>query len=304
MSRGIGEFEPIQNLVPEWVAVVVAMLTQLGSIWFLALLLGALYWAGASDRDGIATVAGVWLAGLGLYKGLKELFGLPRPEEALLDPALLPGLVQPLYELTATASGYGFPSGHAVGATLVYIGLANVLSVGTRRLRHLAAAVIIAIVSLSRVALGVHYLVDVVVGVALGLLIWRVARQLLHRRTSDQPTIAFALAVGGAGIFVGTSGGSWESVVVATAALGAFAGWQLVTLGRWLQRPRVGVRPVFWVSARFGLAMVALAPLALLVWEAPISSPAGAGGLVGLGIATLLVWPVTRWHYETNGAPA
>jgi membrane-associated phospholipid phosphatase len=73
-------------------------------------------------------------------------------------------------------SGYSFPSGHTVAATLLY-GLAAsfaVLMVKSLRLRVLAvvaAASIIVLVGLSRIALGAHYLTDVLGAMALGL-VW------------------------------------------------------------------------------------------------------------------------------------
>lgn len=232
MSRGIGEFDPIQEVIPEWLAVVVALLTQFGDIWFLALVLVTLYWIDSPNRDEIAMLAGVWLAGMGLYKGLKEIFELPRPDEPLLDPELLPVVVQQLYEATAFATGYGFPSGHAVNTTIVYLGLAHVLTVSTRRRRFAVAAGLIAIVSFSRVALGVHYLVDVVVGVGVGLALLGTVAVLVTRGSIARPTTTFAMAIGFGGFFVVASGAEMESVFVLAASLGAFAGWRLIGLGR------------------------------------------------------------------------
>lgn len=155
MSRGIGEFTPIQENIPEFLAVVIALLTQLGDGWFLITLLAVLYWSNAAKQDEILLVGGILACGIGLYRGLKFLFGLPRPEQPLLDPELLPWIIRPLYELTAHASGYGFPSGHATMSTIVYFGLATVLTVGTRRQRFTAAGTAVGIVGFSRIALGV-----------------------------------------------------------------------------------------------------------------------------------------------------
>lgn len=247
MSRGIGEFGPIQEHIPEWLAVVIALLTQLGDVWFLAVLLGALYWLDTPRRDDIAVIAGVWLAGMGVYKGLKELFGFPRPDQPLLDPELLPWLVQPVYQATAFATGYGFPSGHAVNTTIVYLGLAHVLTYGSRRRRFAGAAAIVAIVSFSRVALGVHYLVDVVAGVAVGLSVLLLAALLVPRTAADRPTIALGLAIGGGLFFVLLSDAHPDALFVLAAALGVFAGWQAIMLGRQLaalEYPSSTRRPV------------------------------------------------------------
>ena len=294
MSRGIGEFDPIQEAIPEWLAVVVALLTQFGDIWFLALVLATFYWVGSPNRDDIATVAGVWLAGMGLYKGLKEIFEFPRPDEPLLEPGLLPIVVQQLYEATAFATGYGFPSDHVVNTTIVYLGLAHVLTTSTRRRRFAVAAALIATVSFSRVALGLHYLVDVVVGVGVGLALLATVKAILDRQLTDQATITFGLAIGFAGFFVATSDADTEAILILAVSLGAFAGWQLIVLGRGLtavEWPSQAVRPL---AIRGGLAVLALAPLVGALEFFPMLSVYATAGLAGLGTAAVVTVPILR----------
>ena len=72
------------------------------------------------------------------------------------------------------ASGWSFPSGHAFGAMVFYGLLVAFAWVSTeRRTRRVAAVVagvlVVGAVGLSRVALGVHYLSDVVAGWAVGV---------------------------------------------------------------------------------------------------------------------------------------
>jgi len=299
MSRGIGEFA-VQELIPEWLAVVIALLTQLGDFWFLSLVLGTLYWTHAEKQDEIAVVVGLTLAGLGLYRGLKEVLALPRPDEPPLDPELLPWLIQPVWELTATAGGYGFPSGHATSSTLVYFGLATVLSVGTRRRRFAVAGLLVSIVGFSRVALGVHFLVDIVVGVVLGGLLLAVAFRLLGPLTARRATVVFALAVSTGGFYLVASDAELDAVVVLGAALGAFAGWQLVVLARELvalDRPSEAFRPL---ALRGGLAVLATTPLVIAVETFPLSPgvadgpPYAAGGTVGLAAIAVVSLPIAR----------
>ncbi|AHF98529.1 phosphoesterase PA-phosphatase [Halostagnicola larsenii XH-48] len=232
MSRGVGAVESIQGLLPEWLALVVALLTQLGDVWFLTLLLAVLYWLDAPRRDAIAVVVGAWIAGTGMYLGLKEVFALPRPNEPLADPSLYPSVIQPVYEATALATGYGFPSGHAVGTTIVYVGLAAVFTSSTRRRRFTGAAALVGTVCFSRVALGVHYLVDVVAGVAAGLLLLLVVRALAARRPDDPAATTFGLAVVFAVFFVVVSGVAFKSILVLAASLGTVAGWRFFDFGR------------------------------------------------------------------------
>jgi undecaprenyl-diphosphatase len=94
----------------------------------------------------------------------------------ILDPSLktLVGRVRPVVaDPVAYGGGNSFPSGHTLGATvvwgaltLVFLSLANGRWRG--RLIGLAAVVVVA-VGLTRIALGVHYLSDVVAGWLLGL---------------------------------------------------------------------------------------------------------------------------------------
>ena len=107
-----------------------------------------------------------WLLALGLTVPggmllnvlLKYTFQRPRPsfEEPLV-----------------TLATYSFPSGHASGATLFYGFLAAYLVCrlrgnGVRALVVAAGTVMVALVALSRVYLGAHYLSDVVAGIAFG----------------------------------------------------------------------------------------------------------------------------------------
>ena len=98
----------------------------------------------------------VWLAflvgaapgGMGLNEAMKHLFQRARPS---LDQALL------------TLPSYSFPSGHVAGATLFY-GVLAIMFIGAGdgcRRRAFVASVAVALVALSRLYLGVHYLSDV-----------------------------------------------------------------------------------------------------------------------------------------------
>jgi membrane-associated phospholipid phosphatase len=97
-----------------------------------------------------------------------------------------PAFAEPLLTLTT----YSFPSGHTVSATLFYGILAAYLVCSTRHwpLRLLwvgCAGAMVALVGLSRMVLGVHYLSDVLAGVAEGcawLAICITASSTLRRR--------------------------------------------------------------------------------------------------------------------------
>lgn len=177
--------ETIRSLLPEFAVELSRYVTHLGDPVALVAVVSLFYWFGSSRRDG-AYVAGAGLGGLSLLVGLKGLFERARPPE---DVALV------------AADGYGFPSGHALGATVVYLLLAGRMRILDRRLRYAAAAVTVASVASSRVLLGVHYPGDVLVGVAVGV-VYVAAVQ----RTVEMPEAVFgiAFAVGAAAYAAGS----------------------------------------------------------------------------------------------------
>ena len=132
--------------------------------------------------------SGEWI---GVILGLTILFLLWRrawPSIALLVVAVPGGmLLNELVKLEVhrsrpffvdpfgSWSGYSFASGHTIGATLLYGQLAIFLvpMLKNRQWRNLAiglTTMMILLVGLSRIALGAHYLSDVIGGIVLGIL--------------------------------------------------------------------------------------------------------------------------------------
>jgi undecaprenyl-diphosphatase len=105
-----------------------------------------------------AAVVVARLVELGIETAVKALVNRSRP--VFSDPV-------------ATAGGASYPSGHAAGSAALYGILVLLFApVLVRRLRLLvtiAATVFVLAVAASRVVLGVHYLSDVVGGIAIGL---------------------------------------------------------------------------------------------------------------------------------------
>jgi len=151
MLGEVGNVRTVQEVLPPSVVDLLAVVTHLGDPILLGFLVLAFYYA-RRDETG-RFVFGVALGAVALTTGLKGAIARPRP------PA----------ELRAVAeSGYGLPSGHALGSTVVLFALAEYLDVGRRRTRYAAAAVVVTVVAVSRVGIGVHFPVDVVAGVAVG----------------------------------------------------------------------------------------------------------------------------------------
>jgi undecaprenyl-diphosphatase len=93
-------------------------------------------------------------------------------EASMLLVKDLVGRLRPTLNPAAASLGPSFPSGHAATAAAFYAAAALVIGRGLRgRVRHLAAAVAVSVavaVAASRVLLDLHWLSDVVGGLALG----------------------------------------------------------------------------------------------------------------------------------------
>ena len=90
-------------------------------------------------------------------------------------------------------SGYSFASGHTIGATLLYgqLALFIVPAIKSRRWRGLtlaSATIFILLVGFSRIALGAHYLTDVMAAILFGI-VWLTlclfGAKPLHRRPAS-----------------------------------------------------------------------------------------------------------------------
>jgi len=226
-GRGVGVTELLSGH-GEWLLVVLfGVLTQLGDVWFLFAVSGVLYVGGEYvPRWGVTRQRGLFvvsllLAYVALIGLLKHVFLLPRPPGAGEPPALefAPPVLAAILENATTADGPGFPSGHALGTTMVWGGLALVLDRWTARARFGVAGAVVAAVSLSRLVLGVHYLVDVLVGVALGAVALGLLYGLSDRGTDPGRVFGTAVAAGVAGLFVHVT------VDSAAAIGGAVGGW-------------------------------------------------------------------------------
>lgn len=137
------------------------IVTSFGSPAFLtgaSLVLGAYFLLQRAWRHLLALVLTMGGGSL-LNVALKSLFQRERPI-----------FEYPLLRL----SGYSFPSGHAMGATLFYGFLAVFVMTRTRNLRWrvmtlLLAFLIVVLVGFTRIYLGAHYLSDVMGAMAAGL---------------------------------------------------------------------------------------------------------------------------------------
>lgn len=105
---------------------------------------GALLWSGR--RHAACWLVATAAFGTLLNTALKQVFAAPRPD-------LLPHL--------DIVHSYSFPSGHAAGNMILFGALGLVIG---RRVAFIPAALMIALVGISRIWLGVHWPSDVLAG--------------------------------------------------------------------------------------------------------------------------------------------
>ena len=282
-ERGVGEFAVVDAL-PEVIVVVFAAVTHLADPWFLFALLAVGYWfagdevAGSPRRAGATAIAAVTCAYAATALG-KAWFAVPRPPGAMPPadvPTWLPTLLSGWYEAQVLSDGFGFPSGHATGGAAAYLAIALLYDrLWTDRRRYLAAGAAAVAVAASRVIIEVHYLVDVLAGLAVGAGTVAVALWLAGdprvRRSADadpsagptaglDPAPAFALAAVGsagapalAGAGGPTGGGAGAGGRGCTGAGGAI-GWRLVdgaepSVPARVAVPALAVTGGLWVGA-------------------------------------------------------
>jgi membrane-associated phospholipid phosphatase len=279
-GRGIGIADLFRTSgdVP---VVLSGLFTQLGDVWLLLLVAGVVYVAG-DDRPGLRVdrrsglfVLALVVTYVALIVVLKEAFLLPRPPGASDPPGV--GWLQPAVELSlTTAEGSGFPSGHALGSTMVWGGLALVLDRGARRTRFGFAGAVVAGVALSRLVLGVHYLVDVVAGVALGVVALGALYWLSRGGNSPGRVFLIAAVIGGVGLIQGITP---DSAAAAGGAVGGLLAWRGV----------VDVTPPGPTNTRAVVASVAVLVAAGgvfgLTYASPFPLPSRLSPFLGAAVA-------------------
>ncbi|MCF6472639.1 phosphatase PAP2 family protein, partial [Nonomuraea sp. MG754425] len=160
----LAELEPIIWLqgLPDAVRPVMELVSALGTDTFFLLCLPVLYWCvnpGFALRLGLAVLASAATNAIGKYAGHQ-----PRPY-------WIDGRIHPF----SAEGAFGMPSGHAQTGTA---GLGRLAAAVARPWAWWAAGAMIAVVCVSRVYLGVHFISDVVAGVLLGLAVLLLVRRL------------------------------------------------------------------------------------------------------------------------------
>lgn len=289
MGHGLGVVDALAGL-PDAVVALFVLVTLFGGVAFYLTVLTVAYAFGSAlpvvgrglTRERVAFVVAVALGAVALTAGLKATFAHPRPTGAAttaVELAWLPDPLAPLWERAATADGFSLPSGHATGSAAVYGAAALAVEYGRRRTRYAVAACCVAAIAASRVVIGVHYLGDVLAGVAVGggylAVVW-VATD--GERVKRAFSLAVVVALAGAAVTF-----SVDTLSALGGALGGRIGWTLVG-GRLPTPTRRGGAVAASVGILVGGGLVAGA-LAV--------DSAVAGFLAtGVGVAAILAAPL------------
>jgi len=139
-----------------WLFDIARTVTHLGAqipVTVATVVLAAILWLTSRRRAALYVLVVRALSAL-TGAAIKQLVGRDRP---VLDHPLV------------TAGGHSFPSGHALASAALWASLAIVVTTALPlAVRLLLASLIPIIVAASRVLLGVHFVTDVVAGLALG----------------------------------------------------------------------------------------------------------------------------------------
>jgi membrane-associated phospholipid phosphatase len=187
-------FAPVDQELAGWfhshvshlLVTVLSAFTELGSgEWIgIALSLAILFLLWQRSWTAVATLVVAVPGGMLLNELLKLAVHRQRP--FFVDPL-------------GSWSGYSFASGHTIGATLLYgqLALLVVPMLKNRSSRGLTIGVttlLILLVGFSRIALGAHYLSDVLGGIVLGLL-WLLICLFISRSIRRNPADLAAVPV-------------------------------------------------------------------------------------------------------------
>lgn len=254
------------------------LVTALGNELAYTLLLPALYWL--TDRRKVHQVALVFLVSMALNGILKEWLALPRPSPA---DGVLP---------IARETSPGFPSGHAQGSSTLWTALA--LAYGTPFLAGLAV-VLIVLICLSRLYLGVHYLADVLGGLALGLglviLFFTGYRRGWGGRWPAGLKVLLLILAVPLLLFLHPSSG-------AVRILGFLAG---LVIGDWVAFSHLPYRPEASPGAQVVKLVLGYGGFFAVAFLVERYVPAGLPSLVGYGLAALWVTVGAPWFFLALG---
>lgn len=191
---------PLLDSVFRWI-------TLLGDQEYYMVVIPLVYWIWSKEFGIRFTV--VFLISIYMNTAIKYNYTAERPDLAVR-------LIE--------EDGFSFPSGHAQGNTAFWGYIAREVN---RKWAYIAATILIVLVAFSRVYLGVHFPLDVIAGVLIGLLIL-VGFEFLQRRYSlELSDKAYYLVTGGAVLLLFLNQSFGLAPVVLGYCLAALWGYRL-----------------------------------------------------------------------------
>lgn len=220
MNRDLGVTELIRTTLPEWTIRLFELTAALGDELVIvgAVSLLAIVDAYGSVRRGsdrlvskrMGVLVAIVLGGLALTLILKTAFGFSRPPSSLQ---------------AVPREGEGFPSGHTMAAVVFWGALVRWSERFSVEFRLTGASIVVALVGFSRLALGVHYLVDVLASVGFGIAYLAIAAVL----AGNEPVRAFAGATLLGVLAVLVTGLTIDGWLAFIGCVGGAAGWWVIT---------------------------------------------------------------------------
>lgn len=269
-----GPIRALQEASTPFLDALFVIITNTGSALFIFAAILLVYWLWDKRLGFLLSVLLLVSAALNLY--LKVLFGSPRPPAALHKPV-------PLLD-------NGFPSGHAQTTTAFWTAIALAL----RGWWIVIAVVMTALVALSRVYLGVHFIGDVLGGVAIGLglgvVAYATSRGAFWERLGLRARLLLAVALpavlGGVFLLLG------QDISLLWGLLtGLWVGYVLEE--RWVGLERASSAGSMGIRVLLGLPIVG----GLFVTGAGLTNPLLVWPfflVLGLSVALILPWAFRR----------
>lgn len=163
MNWEISVLQGLQAIRTPFLTAIMEAITGLAESLPLVLVITILYWC--IDKRKIVRIGWIVLTSSVVNGMIKNLIKAARPFEK--------GIVSPIRVETATS--YSFPSGHTQTATSFWT---SAMMLFKNKTTYIIGCSMIGLVALSRLYLGVHWPVDVIGGIIIGLIVVVVADKL------------------------------------------------------------------------------------------------------------------------------
>lgn len=295
--------ELVRDAFPEWMAFCFAALSYLGSVWVVAPAVVLSYWVG--DRHRFAPWLGIVAGCYAVMHALKGLFATPRPGVGpAITPDSLPTVVALLYAPAVEVGTTSFPSGHTLAATVLWTMVALEFDGGTRRRdrtgsspqpdsvrRHrlIAAGIVVVLVAFARVAVGLHFPIDVIAGALVGVCYLALLLTIRNRvrRRNDRGATSAMFAIGAVfALAAAWITGRPLSMALVGGCAGGLLAWRYATPPR--TPSPLTLRSI--AHAGLGTAVLALVALVALLVDTGLGWVAVGfiGGVLVVGLPGLL----------------